>query len=550
MKIILLALTVTFLSRVQAQNSALFNNSYSFSYQTSANDVTTSWDDGWIFCGFDQTSHRAFISSVNAAGEQINFSYLTVPGNEFTEAISILRATANTFIVAGLCRLYDDVGPNRGFVTLIDSEGNQMWTTILDPIIYDVKVSSDSVVYCAGMNVIFSMNQLGDTLGHINTTAFLFQDILDNNNFILTDDSTVVIVDQAATEISSAAFTNILDVCNIGNDRLAVFADNKLQIFDYSFNPITSTPALGNFNQGSVFSDEDGFWLETQDSDGNGKLIYLDNQLNQVYDKSLPVSLDDYSRKFFAVFKEDTIVSVLGSESYGGFLASAHKTFNAYSGETAEVISDPRLISVSRSFLAYEIDTFSSSYFLTTFHFNYEVTIENDGVDTIHDIVIAGNIPGGINWSLENFYIPLQGISIAPGNTFQYSFPVNFSLSGFYAPMTYYSFNSCVWLSSPNKKIDADLTNNYNCDMVTGMTEIDPGFNVKLFPNPASEYAFLTGESDVLYGVEIFDINGQRIYGNSFRGKITLNTFDFPRGIYFVRLQNHDAILVKKLMLY
>ena len=529
-----------------SQNAALFNRSLAFSHETEIADIVSSPDGGWLFCGHDHPCDRALMGQVDSEGN-VTYFFLIIPDYLYSEALSNTFADDSSYVVAGLCRFSDDVGIDRGFVTKI-SGGNQLWTKVFDPVFNDVRVKPDSEILLFGSPEIFILNPAGDSIGSISTSLFKHDEILSDNNILLANDFQVFIIDSAGTQLEISSFSNVLAIATAGVDRIAVLADNTLQLFDYNLNLIASSATLGNFVQGSLLSDSTGFWIEAKDINSNGSLLHLSDSLTLIYDVDLPVSNNDYSRNFFGLAKNDTMIVAIGNESYLTSSCSALKTFKSSSGETSALTTDATLLSDTWDLPYYIVDTITSSFFITFYHFEYHIQIQNSGTDTIHTITINGNLPGGINCLPQFVFLSLANLALAPNETFEYSFPVIMTVTGPLSPMPI-NYNACVWLSSPNNNLDANLSDNYSCSIVTAVEPVNDKPAVSMFPNPASDEVQLKLPPGASFILEINDAAGHIFYKEFVKENATLNVRNYPAGYYIVTLSGKNEKVFRSLII-
>jgi hypothetical protein len=85
-------------------------------------------------------------------------------------------------------------------------------------------------------------------------------------------------------------------------------------------------------------------------------------------------------------------------------------------------------------------------------------------------------------------------------------------------------------------------------NIYTGIKET-PEETVKLFPNPATEKVNITGIGQAPVNVTIIDVKGQQLLevGNFTDQQINLK--DLPEGVYFVRIQNDEINITRKLVI-
>lgn len=89
-------------------------------------------------------------------------------------------------------------------------------------------------------------------------------------------------------------------------------------------------------------------------------------------------------------------------------------------------------------------------------------------------------------------------------------------------------------------------------DEMNKTLEGNQGTNLKLFPNPATDYFYLDLENkeDELVNISVFNIAGQQIYQQSLMSsqkQILISTNDWKNGLYIVHIQTNKGILQKKI---
>lgn len=532
----------------RGQDATLFNRSFGFSYETDITEVVATPDGGWLFCGHDQTCDIAFVSQIDSTGNYIYTYYPAIPGYSYSEAYSITSWDDSSYVVAGLCRFADDVGSDWGFVTKVSGE-NQLWTKVFHPVFNDVRINSNFEILLFSFQEILVLNDAGDSINSIPTSSYKYDEILPSNNILLANDNDVFIIDSAGVQIAITSFSNILAIATVGTDQVAVLADDKLQLLDYDLDPIASSATLGNFVQASLLKDTGGFWIEARDANSNCSLLCLTDSLTLIYDVNLPVSSNDYSRNFFGLGKHDSLIVVIGTENYNLSSCAALKTFKSYSGETSALTTNATLLSNTWDYLGYTVDTINYTFFITNYEFGYHLQIQNSGPDTIHTITVNGNLPGGVNCAPVYFYLPLTNLSIAPNEMFEYSFPVNISIGGPFSPMPFFNFNGCVWLSSPNNNLDADLADNYSCNIVTGLESPDIKRDIVIFPNPADDIVQVNLASEETFTLEINNAAGIVFFREVIKGNTSVDVSKYPSGYYIAALSNKNAKLFKSLII-
>lgn len=87
----------------------------------------------------------------------------------------------------------------------------------------------------------------------------------------------------------------------------------------------------------------------------------------------------------------------------------------------------------------------------------------------------------------------------------------------------------------------------------TGLSENSAALSVELFPNPARESVTLVCPhytSEDKYVVEFVNANGEFVEKVQITGPSTNISLDrFPRGVYFVKITLHNAVVIEKLVI-
>jgi hypothetical protein len=74
----------------------------------------------------------------------------------------------------------------------------------------------------------------------------------------------------------------------------------------------------------------------------------------------------------------------------------------------------------------------------------------------------------------------------------------------------------------------------------------------KLYPNPtAGNFNLVFEEATGEFIVELFNVNGQKLYSKQFKASTTFHTINLPEipdGIYFVKIQGEGFVKTEKLI--
>lgn len=88
------------------------------------------------------------------------------------------------------------------------------------------------------------------------------------------------------------------------------------------------------------------------------------------------------------------------------------------------------------------------------------------------------------------------------------------------------------------------------CDSTGGVNEIGGNkSNFNIFPNPASEEIQVISNQCSVISAEIFNLFGEKVYTSPFtdyRTPLTINVANFPCGVYVVRIETGNEVIVRK----
>ena len=119
------------------------------------------------------------------------------------------------------------------------------------------------------------------------------------------------------------------------------------------------------------------------------------------------------------------------------------------------------------------------------------------------------------------------------------------------------------WFSSPKITFGSDTLPNTEMnglfDMFitksahgnVGINELNHSESFLVYPNPAKDKCQVQSAKCHIKSIEIFNLTGEKVYGAEFSagaGDFIELSFDFPAGVYFVKVQTENDVEVKKLV--
>jgi hypothetical protein len=184
------------------------------------------------------------------------------------------------------------------------------------------------------------------------------------------------------------------------------------------------------------------------------------------------------------------------------------------------------------------------------------VTVKNFGADTVKSFYLnsfADNM-GGIQYCLFLLHKYNQ-VNLPPGGTI--SIPTgSFYAQWFGSDTSKYDSKNvdvCVFTSIPNQSNDTDINNDAYCENIfmttTGIEKNEvTGANFKLFPNPFNESLTIQSEENIS-GFSLYNSLGEKIREEViFAKEYTIQTEGLVSGIYFIRIESENGLLVKKMI--
>ena len=103
------------------------------------------------------------------------------------------------------------------------------------------------------------------------------------------------------------------------------------------------------------------------------------------------------------------------------------------------------------------------------------------------------------------------------------------------------AFSDSTWTS-----IDPTTTFDTNCNYITSLTETQIEDRLSVYPNPSSGLFNLTVNEEIK-SIEVFGFNGQKLEEVHVREN-EIDLANYPKGIYFLRVQTANKLISKKLI--
>jgi uncharacterized Ntn-hydrolase superfamily protein len=92
-----------------------------------------------------------------------------------------------------------------------------------------------------------------------------------------------------------------------------------------------------------------------------------------------------------------------------------------------------------------------------------------------------------------------------------------------------------------------DLVHNCNALSLTESEGAQPFFS--MYPNPTSDYLFLSNPTEQTYDLYLYDIRGKMLYQDTLAKSKKLNVSPYQRGTYFLKITHEDRTVFKKVII-
>jgi hypothetical protein len=83
----------------------------------------------------------------------------------------------------------------------------------------------------------------------------------------------------------------------------------------------------------------------------------------------------------------------------------------------------------------------------------------------------------------------------------------------------------------------------------TSVDDVNDSRHAILYPNPASEYAYINIPGEKQVNVRVVNVSGAEVFSNIYNsGNIAVSLANISNGLYFVQIQTTDGVMTKRLV--
>jgi hypothetical protein len=181
--------------------------------------------------------------------------------------------------------------------------------------------------------------------------------------------------------------------------------------------------------------------------------------------------------------------------------------------------------------------------------FDTQITLRNNGKDTIHSFGLQSDRVGGFNCGRHYFYYYYDELTIEPGQTKV----INIGNS---ADFPYHidhikPYKLCYQVVAPNARLENNTENNLLCKTFDFNSVPEPAAHLgwMVYPNPANHHISLEAPIKGPFHYQIFSIEGRLIHSGEYVDRnLTLDISHLPIGIYILRLQQGEGMELRKIV--
>ena len=361
-----------------------------------------------------------------------------------------------------------------------------------------------------------------NSIQSINIVSYL----INTQNKIYKTDSSLVLVD-------SAEFENTINKLLVLNDTLFSLFDSNIVRMDTSLNIIdtiiTSSVVLCNMEHY-----KNNLWVQMSSSDSIRILKLQNFEISDTL--TYPILMNNTE---FIVSKNN--FTFVGN-SFTNQIGICNFQIENSEIETVSLpnieLLDFDIDSIVLDYVQMQKDSFARGY-----SFNTEITIKNNGEETINTFAVYSDLHGGMNCAQNYFYQKFTDLEILPEQT-----------QTLYLKRAYEDgINNnqlCFLCMSPNSKLETETFDNSLCKTftITGI-ENEKETNLKIYPNPISNYIIIEQPELGLKSIEIVDINGKVLIKRvSSEQRISIVTTNLMTGLYLLKIKTGDKIITQLIM--
>jgi hypothetical protein len=357
-------------------------------------------------------------------------------------------------------------------------------------------------------------------INSINSLSYLIH----TQNSIYKSDSTFAFLD-------SISFTeNILKTIII-KDTVYTFFNTHVIRLDTILTLIDTLISASEFEFQKMEFYEGNIWIKGNDLDSI-KLLHI-NSSNNI--DTLTFELLAYVREFIVAKNNYTFI--------GNSFSNQIALYNYDTSDIASIhpnLPDIEIVDFNIDGITIDYVTLPETTFAIGYSFNTELTIKNNGFNTLNTFSIYADLNGGMNCAQNYLYQKFTDLEILPNQ--QYTINLRRAYQeGVQANQL------CFECLAPNSKLETAISNNSLCKKFV-ITDIEnkTQLNFKVYPNPVKDYLTIENSNFNIKSIELIEINGRLIINKTTsEQKIKLELGSLKSGLYILKINSIDNFEAK-----
>ncbi len=440
---------------------------------------------------------------------------------------------ANT---AGISFVDDVMGTEHIGVAKFDSQGNEIFNTIWpeeyhyelyfpNPVV-SIDVSENGMILSASDNYIVKNDSSGKFIcwkewpfSTVISNAVWQNDttwLIMSQNTIYQSDTTFRIMDSLHFEnnITDTKFFRDTLYCLFENELIRI--DTSLSVVDTLLSGTASKYEAINFYKGNL-------WVQSN----TAEKIHLNKIQKNSGSKSFAFNMLFPVDRFIVADSNFIFIGDSPSHQIGIY------NYNiAASGNPEIIIPDIELVDFDIKNIVIDYYNYMGDTIPQAYYFNSDISIVNNGKDTVNSFAVFLDLEGGTNCVQNYFYKKFEDQTLMPGQQYSLKLPQIYQ----------YGIENnqlCFEVLAPNSLVETGISNNTLCKTftITGIREPStPG--MKIFPNPVYDELTIENSGNGIKSLSIYDLYGKQVMNRKYSSQIVkLNVKDLPSGVYLVQLK-------------
>ena len=462
-------------------------------------------------------------------------------------AHDVIYAGADHIYTAGYPPTGDVIGNEQVIFSKYDRQGHQLFSIGYPEVPHDyyfqfepksIDISQDGTVIIASGETAVKSDTGGSQIREYAlpvrspATGIL---ALSPTRYLITTDTALYKSDSAFALLDSVSFPDTLRQAVLKNDTLYLLFDSVLMRQDTLLTVLDSLVAgrTERFLKMNFYGEE--LWIRATCQDS----IKLYRIRHMMVRETLRFPRIADVRDFFVTDSN----YVFAGNSYSGQIALY--------GCPATPLPGPVSGLPDIEMIDFNIDSIVPDYtgqggtYLRGYWFNTEMTVRNNGADTVRSFAVYADLWGGMFCSQNFFYQQFSNTLIPPGDT------VTFDLKRAYQGGQTNTF--CFECLAPDGKIETETGNNLLCKIfdIVGIRRT-PETIPRVYPNPAGDRLTIEGRGAGIERVVLTDMTGRVVLSGSYAParQIILNLSGLTEGLYILKTESGgksaSQIIVKK----